>query len=35
MKGVEPLTYLKATFEAIAAGHTASRLDEILPWNFQ
>lgn len=31
---VEPLAYLKATFEAIAAGHPASRIDELLPWNF-
>ena len=32
---VEPFAYLKATLEAIAAGHPASRLDELLPWNFQ
>ncbi len=26
--------YIKATLEAIAAGHPASRIDELLPWNF-
>ncbi|UWQ82731.1 IS66 family transposase [Leisingera caerulea] len=35
INGVEPFAYLKATLEAIAAGHPASRLDELLPWNFQ
>ncbi|MCR9110849.1 transposase domain-containing protein [uncultured Marivita sp.] len=33
-KGVEPFAYLKATLEAIAAGHPASRIDELFPWNF-
>ena len=32
MNGVEPYAYLKATLEAIAAGHPASRIDELLPW---
>lgn len=31
---VEPFAYLKATLEAIAAGHPKSRIDELLPWNF-
>jgi transposase len=35
INGVEPFAYLKATLEAIAAGHPASQLDELLPWNFQ
>ncbi len=35
INGVEPFAYLKATLEAIAEGHPASRLDELLPWNFQ
>jgi transposase len=35
LNGVEPFAYLKATLEAIAAGHPASRIDELLPWNFQ
>nr|WP_242662694.1 transposase domain-containing protein [Salipiger profundus] len=26
--------YLKATLEAIAAGHPASRIYQLLPWNF-
>jgi transposase len=35
INGVEPFTYLKSTLEAIAAGHPKSRIDELLPWNFQ
>ena len=31
---VEPYAWLKATLEAIAAGHPNSRIDELLPWNF-
>ncbi len=34
MNGVEPYAYLKATLEAIAAVHPASRIDELLPWDF-
>jgi transposase len=34
MNGVEPYAYLKATLEAIAAGHPRSLLDELLPWAF-
>ena len=34
LNGVEPFTYMKATLEAIAAGHPQSRIDELLPWNF-
>nr|WP_256444176.1 transposase domain-containing protein [Citreicella sp. C3M06] len=32
--GVEPFAYLMATIKAIAAGHPASRIDELLPWNY-
>ena len=32
---IEPFVYLKATLEAIAAGHPANRIDELLPWNFK
>lgn len=32
MDGVEPFAYLKATLEALAAGHPAARIDELLPW---
>ncbi len=32
---VEPYAYLKATLEAIAAGHPAARIDELMPWNFK
>ena len=35
INGVEPFAYLKATREAIAAGHPKNRIDELLPWNFQ
>ena len=34
MNGVEPYAYLKATLEAIAGGHPASRIDELLPWAY-
>ena len=32
---VEPFANLKATLEAIASGHPANRIDDLLPWNFQ
>ena len=35
MNGVNPFAYLKATLEAIASGYPNSRLDELLPWNFE
>ena len=35
LNGVEPYAWLKATLEAIAAGHPNSRIDELLPWNFK
>ena len=35
INGVEPFAYLKATLEAIAAGHPKNRIDDMLPWNFQ
>ena len=31
----EPYAYLKATLEAIAAGHPAARSDELMHWKFQ
>ena len=34
MNGVNPHAYLKATLEAIAAGHPASDIDLLLPWAF-
>ncbi len=34
MNGVEPYAWLKTTLEKIAAGHPNSRIDELLPWNF-
>ncbi|PPB79362.1 transposase IS66 family protein [Albidovulum inexpectatum] len=35
INGVEPFPYLKATLEAIAAGHPQRRIDDLLPWNFK
>ncbi|SFQ78795.1 IS66 C-terminal element [Donghicola eburneus] len=35
VNNVEPFAYLKATLEAITAGHPTSRIDELLPWNFK
>ena len=35
MNGVEPYAWLKSTLEKIAAGHPNSRIDELLPWNFE
>lgn len=34
MNGVEPYGYIKAVLEAIAAGHPAARIDDLLPWAF-
>ncbi len=34
MNGVEPYAWLKSTLEKIAAGHPQSKIDELLPWNF-
>jgi transposase len=34
MNGVEPYGYMKAVLEAIAAGHPAARIDDLLPWAF-
>ena len=31
---VEPFAYLNTAWAAIADGHPASRIDELLPWNF-
>jgi len=35
INGIEPFDYLRATLEAIAAGHPRKRIDELLPWNFK
>jgi len=34
LNGVDPYAYLRATLMAIASGHPASRIDELLPWAF-
>ena len=35
LNGVEPFAYMKATLEALAAGHANSEIDLLLPWNFK
>ena len=35
VNGVEPHAWLKGTLEKIAAGHPQSKIDELLPWNFE
>ncbi|SFO52412.1 Transposase [Paracoccus pantotrophus] len=35
INGVEPFAYLKATLQAVAAGHPQARIDDLLPWNFK
>ena len=35
LNNVAPYAYLKATLEAIALGHPAARIDELMPWNFE
>ena len=34
LNGVNPYAYLKSTLEAIANGHPASDIDQLLPWAF-
>ena len=34
LNGIEPFAYMKATLEAIAAGHPNADLDLLLPWKF-
>jgi len=35
MNGVNPYVYLKSTLEAIANGHPAWDIDQLLPWAFK
>jgi len=35
LNGVEPFAYMKATLEALAAGHANSEINLLLPWNFK
>jgi transposase len=32
---VEPFAYLRDVLERMVEGHSASRLDELLPWNWK
>lgn len=34
LNGVDPYAYLRETLTAIAAGHPASRIDDLMPWAF-
>ena len=34
LNNVDPYAYLKATLEAIAHGHQANRIDDLMPWKF-
>jgi hypothetical protein len=33
LNGINPHAYLTATLERLVAGHTQSRLGELMPWN--
>jgi transposase len=35
LNNVEPFAYLKDVLEFMSNGHRASRLDELLPWNWR
>jgi len=35
LNGLDPYAYLRGTLTAIAAGHPASRIDELMPWEFR
>ena len=35
LNDVEPYAYMKATLEALAAGHANSEIELLLPWNFK
>lgn len=34
LNGIEPFAYLKATLRAIASGHPAEHIDDLMPWAF-
>ena len=35
LNGVEPYAYLKDVLERMTNGHPMSRIDDLLPWNWQ
>lgn len=35
LNGVEPFAYLKSVLETIVADFPATRLDDLLPWNWK
>jgi len=34
LNGVKPFAYLRDTLTAIANGHPANRIDELMPWAY-
>ena len=35
LNAIDPYAYLRETLTAIANGHPASRIDSLMPWEFQ
>jgi hypothetical protein len=35
LNGLDPEAYIAAILDRLARGHPASRIDELLPWNFE
>ena len=35
LNGTDPYAYLRETLTAIANGHPASRIDDLMPWVFK
>jgi hypothetical protein len=35
LNAIDPYAYLRETLTAIANGHPASRIDDLMPWAFQ
>ncbi len=35
LNGLDPEAYIAAILDRLARGHPASRVDELLPWNFE
>jgi len=34
LNGINPVTYIAATLEAILNGHPQSRIEDLMPWRF-
>jgi transposase len=35
LNGLDPEAYIAAVLDRLARGHTITRLDDLLPWNFK